>query len=113
MPTVLTQFTQGVTQVSGDQLNTFEQTCDDFIVLRGFIPVTGIQVWVRGQSATGDGAGGAFYWNATATNPVDDNINVIVPYGSLVGAWVRVFQSTAFGPVESIAAQATIDLGTY
>jgi hypothetical protein len=70
-------------------------------------------VFVRGQSAPGDGGGGAFWWSGNLTSPVDDNINVIVPSGAVNGAWVRVFQSTAFGPIETVAAAATIDLGTY
>jgi len=104
---------QGQGSVSADNLNTYEQTCDDFTQLRGFIGVTGVQVWVRGQSQVGDGAAGAFYWSGSSTAP-DDNMNVIAPTGAgTTGRWVRDFMSPAFGPRQIAASAATVDLGSY
>ena len=86
---VLTSYRNGIGQVSGDQLDTFEQTCDTFEQLRAFVGTTGIQVSARGRTAPADGYGGDFWWNPGSTAP-DDNLNVIVPYGALVGAWQRL-----------------------
>ena len=80
---------QGQTTASADNLNTYEQTCDDFVQLRGLIGITGMQVFVRGQTAPNDGAAGDFYWSSNATGP-DDNMNVIVPTGAATGAWIRL-----------------------
>ena len=77
--------------VSGDQLNTYEQTCDTAAQLRAFIGVQGIQVYMRGQSAVADGYQGVFYWNYGALSPVDDNgATTIVPNGAGVGCWSRI-----------------------
>ena len=86
--TALTNYNTG-SQVSPDQLDTFEQTCDTFADLRSFVGTTGIQVFARGQSVPNDGLGGAFWWNDGSTAP-DDNLNVIVPSGALAGAWNRI-----------------------
>ena len=86
--TTLTNYNTGA-QVSSDQLDTFEQTCDTFADLRAFVGTTGIQVFARGQSVPNDGLGGAFWWNDGSTAP-DDNLNVIVPSGALAGAWNRI-----------------------
>ena len=46
-------------------------------------------IFVAGQYAPGDGGGGFFYWNATAT-VVADGFNVILPTGRTgPGRWVR------------------------
>lgn len=85
----LTDFIQGQGTVSGDQLNTFMQTCDNVAQLRAFIGSTGLEVSVRGISTPGDGGAGDFYWNATATG-TDNNYSFIVPQGGVAGAWVRL-----------------------
>lgn len=78
--------------VSGDQLNTYGQTCDTAAQLRNFIGVPGIQVYMRGQSAVGDGYQGVFWWNYSASSPVDDNgITTIVPNGAGTGCWSRIY----------------------
>lgn len=86
----LTAYHQGQTVVSGDRANTMVQSCDVIYQLRAFVGKTGIEVLVRGQFAINDGNGGLFYWDATATGP-DDGLNVIVPTGSFIGAWIRNF----------------------
>lgn len=87
----LTDYQNGVGQVSADQIDTFEQTCNTFSDLRSFVGTSGIQVFARGQSAPNDGYGGPFWWNAGST-AADDNLNVIVPQGAAAGAWNRVTQ---------------------
>lgn len=80
--------------VSGDNLNTFQQTCDTFANLRAFIGATGVQVFTRGGAAINDGAQGAFYWSSTST-AADDNDNVIRPTGLTIGAWIRITSSSS------------------
>ena len=86
----LTLFQQGLTAVSADMLNTFEQTCDTLSELRAFTPTTGMQCYVRGQAAAGDGYQGTFYWNASLSGATDDNLNTIIPSGVTLGGWVRL-----------------------
>ena len=85
----LQAYIQGQGAASADNLNTFESTCDTIVQLRGFIGLPGMQVFVRGFLAIGDGGGGPFYWSPTATGP-DNGTSIIVPTGSAIGAWVRL-----------------------
>ena len=64
---LLQQYQQGITVVSADGLNTFEQTCDTLSQLRAFPGTAGMQVYSRGQNALTDGGQGAFY--APAASP--------------------------------------------
>lgn len=91
----LTVQINGQGTVSGDQLNTYEQTCDNVVQLRAFVGVPGMQVYIRGYTAVNDGGQGPFYWNPTATGP-DDSTNVIVPTGISMGAWIRLVLSPVF-----------------
>lgn len=91
----LTAFIQGVTSVDADELNTFEQTCDNFSQLRGFVGVPGNQVYVRGRNSIGDGGQGVFYWSSSSTGP-DNNSTVIVPTGSSKGAWLLIAPSPSY-----------------
>jgi hypothetical protein len=107
MTTALRQYVNGSVSVSGDQLNTFEQTCDNAAQLRTLYGTTGMQVYIRGITAPNDGGQGPFYWNATGTGP-DDNLNIIVPLGSTSGVWSRiVLSSTAGANVSNALATAT------
>lgn len=100
----LTVYANGPNAVGGDQLNTFMQTCDTALDMRGFIGGTGVSLFARGIAAPGDGAGGPFYWNSTAIGP-DDDLNTIVPFGAKVGAWVRLpLQKVSVAPIANIAA---------
>lgn len=85
----LTVYANGPIAVTGDQLNTFMQTCDTAAQMRGLIGVIGQSIFARGIASANDGLGGFFYWNSTAAGP-DDNLNTIVPAGAKLGAWVRV-----------------------
>ena len=71
----LTAYIQGVTVVNADGLNTFEQTCDNFVQLQGFVGVQGNQVYCRGGVSINDGLEGPFYWNASGT--ANDGMNNI------------------------------------
>lgn len=98
----LSQYQSGqASAVNGDQLNTFQQTCDTLAQLRAFVGTQGMQVFVRGSAAAGDGGGGSFYWVPTATGP-DDNASVIVPLGAAIGAWALLpgtaVPSSVLGP---------------
>lgn len=89
--TQLTVSRQGLGAVNADQLNTYGQTCDSLTDLRGFIGITGVQVYARGTSAPNDGGQGQFYWDDGSTG-ADDNFSIIVPNGVLQGAWLRLSQ---------------------
>jgi hypothetical protein len=86
---LLTVYANGQGTVSAGDLLTFEQTCDTLAQLRAFTGVTGLQVFLRGYTAPGDGGQGPFYWSATATGP-DNGTTIIVPTGAIVGAWLRI-----------------------
>lgn len=88
----LTQYAQGRNQVSADQLNTFEQTCNTYADLRTFVGAIGQQVFVRGGLTINDGLAGPFYWAATAT-AADDGGFIIAPTGAAIGRWLRVDHS--------------------
>ena len=89
--------------VSGDNLNTFEQTCDNTSQLRLLVGTTGMQVFLRGISTPADGGQGDFYWLTSATGP-DDNLNTIVPVGVTLGAWVRIPISLAGSNLSLVSA---------
>ena len=95
----LTQYALGGASVTADGLNTFEQTCDTFQQLRGLVGTSGMQVFARGQTHTGDQLGGVFYWNATSTL-ADNNLTVIQPTGGgSSGRWIKViFSGGGSGP---------------
>lgn len=96
----LTQYVQGVTVISADGMNTFEQTCDTFDDLRAFSGATGQQIYTRGGAAAGDGLQGVFYWNSFGSG-TDDGVNNIVPAAG-GGQWTRIpisFVDTPFAGV--------------
>lgn len=99
----LTVYVNGATAVTADALNTFMQTANTVGDLRAFVGVTGISVALRGLNTINDGLGGSFYWSATAIGP-DDGINIIVPTGAKVGAWLRYNTGISAGMAPVIAA---------
>lgn len=86
----------GLLQVSGDNYNTYTQSCNSMAQIRAFIGVSGVQVFVRGFSAPNDGGQGNFYWNSSGTGPDDNGVTNVVPSGSTIGCWTRI-SSTAIG----------------
>lgn len=82
-------FQNGISQVSGPELNTFVQYVQTIAQLRNFNPFLGPQhIYLEGVTTPGDGGSGDFYWDGSSTGP-DDGANVIVPNGVSVGAWIR------------------------
>lgn len=79
---------QGLGAETADTLNTKIQWTSNLTSLRAFVGASGMMVYLQGLSTPNDGGQGIFYWNATAPGP-DDGVNVIVPNGVTVGAWVR------------------------
>lgn len=100
--------TNGGPAVSGDQLNTYQQTCDNMAQLRAFTGVSGIQVYARGTSTIGDGGQGVFYWNATGTAPDDNGITTVVPSGATSGEWTRLGGSGTSQASLTVTGNATI-----
>lgn len=97
----LSIFVNGISQTSGDNLNTFNQTCNDPADLRAFVGTTGIQVFMRGFVSPGDGGQGQFYWNSSGTGPDDNGVTNIVPTGAATGCWTRIGGSGG-GGVDSV-----------
>lgn len=87
---VLSTFQNGISQVSGDQLDTFNQTCNIPSDLRAFVGTVGVQVFMRGFTSPGDGGQGQFYWNVSGTGPDDNGVTNIVPTGAATGCWTRI-----------------------
>ena len=88
----LASYSNGISQVSGDNLNTFLQFAVTAAQLRSFTPnpaVPNMQVFMQGYSAAGDGGQGNFYWN-TVTGTDDGGLTTIVPNGSTAGCWSRL-----------------------
>lgn len=86
----LSVYINAANQVSGDNFNTFEQTCDNMAQLRAFVGTSGLQIYVRGTTTPADGGQGAFYWNATGTKPDDNGVSTVVPSGAASGEWTRL-----------------------
>lgn len=92
----LTAYSNGISQVSGDNLNTFVQFSGTYAQLKGFSPnpaVPLLTVYMQGYSAPGDGGQGNFYWN-TGTGTDDNGLTSIVPNGSTAGFWSRIGNSS-------------------
>jgi hypothetical protein len=106
VPALAAQF-PGLGSVSADNLNTFVQSGCLLADLQVFSGLSSMTVYMLGYVAPGDGGQGFFYWNATA-GPTGNNTTIIVPYGALIGAWVRIQNSnlniTAFRTVSSGSA---------
>lgn len=101
----LQQYVQGQGEVSADNLNTFEQTCDTADELRELIGVPGMQVFLRGIEDANDGGGGVFYWVEGGT--ADDGQNNFVPTGDDTGCWSRLAFSGAGAGVVLITSGST------
>lgn len=97
----LTSYSNGISQVSGDNLNTFLQFSITAAQLRAFTPnpaVPNLTIYLQGYSAPGDGGQGNFYWNTT-TGTDDGGLTTIVPNGSTAGCWTRIVNpSPSYAP---------------
>ena len=84
-------YRNGVSPITGDDFNTFVQSCSTAAVLRTFVGTTGMNVELQGIAVAGDGLGGVFWWNPGST-AADDNYSIIVPFDAspLGGAWNRL-----------------------
>lgn len=99
---------QGQGIVSADNLNTYEQTCDNVADLRAFIGAQGVQVYMRGFFTPGDGGQGEFYWNASGTGPDDGGVTKIVPSNAGTGCWTRL-QDSGGGGANAFGTYLVVD----
>lgn len=100
-----TVYEDGQGQVSAANLNTFLQSAGVAANLRQFVGITGMAVFMLGQTAADDGLQGFFYWNANATAVDDNGLTTVVPSGSAQGAWIRLTGGTAgYGYTPTVAS---------
>jgi hypothetical protein len=108
----LTSYSNGISQVSGDNLNTNVFWCTTAAQLRSFNPnpaVPNMTVYMQGYSAAGDGGQGFFYWN-TGTGTDDGGLTTIVPNGSTGGYWSRIGNSSVIYTPQSNATNGNVNL---
>jgi hypothetical protein len=86
IPTV---FEDGPIAITGDNLNTMVQIATVASQLRTVTALDGMAAMLLGIATPGDGLGGFFRFVSTATAS-DDNLDVLVPNGSVPGAWLRL-----------------------
>ena len=102
---------QGQGTISADNLNTYIQNCTNIALLRSFIGLPGMCVFIDGSVTPGDGGAGPFYWNTTSTGP-DNDLTVIVPQPGVPGAWVRlIISQTSIVTLSNIASVLAFDGG--
>ena len=106
MSVIPTISADGVGVVSAGQLNAYLISAMNTATLRNLSGQTGMTAYLQGVTVPNDGGQGAFYWNYASTAP-DDNYNVIVPYGVVYGAWIRLTQSGGSAGVTSISFGST------
>jgi hypothetical protein len=124
----LTVFVNGVGAVNADNLNTFEQTCDNLAQARAYTGTQGSNLFTRNTDGSIAGGAGIFYWNLTSTATDDSGLTNIQPSGQAgAGRWLRInlnlntlffalFPSAAEGSIvyvsSSGSALAVLDPGT-
>lgn len=102
---------QGQGTVSADNLNTYIQNCTNIALLRSFVGLPGMCVFIDGSVTPNDGGAGPFYWNTTSIGP-DNNSTVIVPQPGVPGAWIRLsISETSPVNIANIAALRAFDGG--
>ena len=86
----LTSYNTGTpaTAITGDQLNTFIQSCDNMAQLRAFPAAPGQMVYVRGFSTINDGGQGFFYY-ALGSATDDGGVSTVVPATYPPAYWYR------------------------
>jgi hypothetical protein len=109
--TTLLNWTDGITTLIASWANGVVQSCQGLSILRGFNGNGGAQqVYPQGQNTPGDGGGGEFYWNASASGVTDDNLNTIVPSGSLQGCWSRINNNVEL--TQTVTSGSSVQLST-
>lgn len=109
----LSAYANGISQVSGDNLNTLIQWSVTAAQLRAFSPnpaVPNLLVYMEGYSGASDGGQGFFYWNTTLGTD-DGGLTTIVPSSSTSGCWTRIANySPTYSPqtVSNSAGSATL-----
>lgn len=96
--------------ITGDQLNTYVAWCPNVAVLRGFIGVDQMTIYLQGISSPNDGGQGSFYWNASGTAPDDNGTTTVIPTGSVAGSgeWTRVSASSSLPDISNNTVLANI-----
>ena len=86
----LTSYSPGTpaTAITGDQLNTFIQSCDNMAQLRAVPAAPGQMVYVRGFSSINDGGQGFFYYSL-GSGTDDGGITTVVPATYPPAYWYR------------------------
>ena len=105
-------YVNGLSQVTGDQLNSFVQFTVTAAQLRAFSPnpaVPNMTVYMQGYSAAGDGGQGTFYWN-TVTGTDDAGLTTIVPTGSTAGCWSRILTPAINFTPQTVTNAAGVNL---
>lgn len=102
----------GSGSIGGDQLNTFQQVCTTVAVLRDFVGLDNMQVYLGGYTSYGDGGQGVFYYDTSATAADDGGVTTVKPSGAgTTGRWIRVGSiANAVGSIIQCTATGTNDI---
>jgi hypothetical protein len=88
MSVIPTVSADGVGVVAAGQLNAYMISATNTATMRSVVGQSGMSMYLQGTYVPNDGGQGNFYWNYASVAP-DDNLNVITPYGTVQGAWIR------------------------
>ncbi len=107
----LTNYVNGIGQVTSDGLNTFMQVCTNMAQLRAFAGNnSALSVYVKGTTSANDGGQGTFYWNSSVIGTDDNGVTTVVPNGVAIGCWTR--QSTVVTLLATSTTSNTIGTGS-
>lgn len=88
--TALTIWTAGQGSVNAPWLNRAVQNVDNVAALRAQPGIDGQSVFMQGTVTQNDGGQGQFSFNSTSTEPDDNGVTAIEPFGySVQGRWLR------------------------
>lgn len=91
---------------TADNMNTYVGSGGALLAnLQSFVGITGSTVYTVGNVAPGDGGQGMWTWNAGLTS--GNNVNSIIPFGSVQGGWQRVASDSVVGDTYQYAQPAT------
>ena len=88
MSVVPTVSADGIGVIAAGQLNAYVIGTLNTAVMRTVVGQPGMTCYLQGINVPNDGGQGWYYWNYASVAP-DDNYNVIVPNGVVLGAWIR------------------------